>query len=221
VIYRWCTDEQLAVIQRRSDELHAALRRQYEENGMALESVAHKDLQAALDAAAALAARTGTPIQVNLQNYTGSALVKPPKAKPRASPEKEIAALPERRIGDARRNEYTDHLSFMFQGGYISQSDFSARMGRAAEALTEHDLLVLIQDLPPLSEGKRMLPEAVKEEKYRVSPAFGFSAAAMAMLTVLISLHFPGSGDLAAVLAFSWMIAFSGFAWITRKKKLD
>ena len=221
MIYRWCTDEQLAEIERQRDELHATLRKYYKENDMALESVVHKDLQAALDAAAALAAQTGTPIQVNLQNYTGSALVKPPKAKPRASLEKEIAALPERRIGDARRNEYTDHLSFMFQGGYISQSDFSARMGRAAEALTEHDLLVLIQDLPPLSEGKRMLPEVVKEKEPAISTsmAFGFSAAAMAMLTVLVSMHFSGYAEnIAGTLAFFWMIAFGGFAWITRKK---
>ena len=199
-MYRWCTDEQLAEIERQRDELHAAMRDYFRTNGMD-EPVKIESVRVSVSYP------EGSTV---VHHYEGAAPLK-----------KEVAVPPERRIGDARRNEYTDHLSFMFQGGYISQSDFSARMWRAAEALTEHDLLVLIQDLPPLSEGKRMLPEAVKEEKYRVSPAFAISAAAMAMLTVLISLHFPGSGDLAAVLAFSWMIAFSGFAWITRKKKLD
>ena len=200
-MYRWCTDEQLAVIQRQRDELHAAMRDYFRTSGM--------DEPVKIES-----------VRVSVSYPEGEFVHHYPPVQG-IVPEKEVAVPPERRIGDARRNEYTDHLSFMFQGGYISQSDFSTRMGRAAEALTEHDLKELIQDLPPLSEGKRMLPEVVKEKEPAISTsmAFGFSAAAMAMLTVLVSMHFSGYAEnIAGVLAFFWMTAFGGFAWITRKK---
>ena len=195
-MYRWCTDEQLAEIERAQHEQRALMREYFAMNGM------DKPVNN-------MTVSVTYPEGTFVHHYQGTAPL---------PPEKEIAVPSlDRRVGDARRGEYTDHLSLMFQQGYISQSEFTDRIGKASAALTESDLSVLIRDLPPLSPK---LPAVVKEEKYHVSvsPAFAISAAAMAMLTVLISLHFPGSGDLAAVLAFFWMIAFSGFAWITRKK---
>jgi DUF1707 SHOCT-like domain len=208
----WCTPEQLAAIQHLRDEMRAALRERYgKENLMPDKPVYGKqpDLQAALDVAVKAAKLTGQAVEINLKNYTGTGVIRPPEVKSEAAPVK--------RIGDATRDIYISHLQEMFTQGYLSQEEFSSRSNAAIAALTERDLTKLISDLPGLPAPAPAVVEEKEEHRYSASQAYLVSAIAMLILVIIGGAH----RDLPVfTLSWVWMSAFAILSRVTKKREI-
>lgn len=103
-----------------------------------------------------------------------------PLRKPPPVPRNSISARPEpegvnvidnhRRVGDAQRNTYLEHLSDLHARGYLPQEEFEARQAAVQKAEVEYDLNRLISDTPGLVE-----PTTASVKRALHSPAALFS----------------------------------------------
>ncbi|GAA6527854.1 DUF1707 domain-containing protein [Intrasporangium sp. DVR] len=64
----------------------------------------------------------------------------------------------ELRVGDAERRAAIELLAEHFEAGRLDSHEYEDRRGRAADAVTRHDLDVLFNDLPALAPDGRALP---------------------------------------------------------------
>lgn len=61
----------------------------------------------------------------------------------------DINILPSRRIGDAIRSHYAEHLANMHVLGHLDEQEFEARQNHALAARIQEELDELVRDLPP------------------------------------------------------------------------
>lgn len=81
----------------------------------------------------------------------------PPRNSISARPEPESAKILDghRRVGDAQRLAYVEHLNDLHARGYLPAEEHEARKNAALEAEVEYDLNRLISDTPGLAGPKR------------------------------------------------------------------
>src|SRR5260370_40937916 len=106
-------------------------------------------------------AKGGRPMLINVNNYTGSAIV--PSLAP-SLPGVHLTAS--QRIGDEMRDRYLEHLRERFAGGYIDSAEHNARQDIAMKAKTEEELTFLLRDLPSLSPPVAPVVKAAPKNDY-------------------------------------------------------
>ena len=192
--WAWATDMQMAEISRRADEMRAALREYHTANGMSMEK------------------KKGAKVTVNGTEF----VPKDEKIKD------EKMLVPGKRIGDARRDLYIDHLREMCAEGYIDEGIFRERLTSAMAAVTESDLTELIRDLPSLPAA--VVPVIAHKEKsgFSASMAFALSSVAMFILFILTIVNAAdpssGPGRAAWVLSGIWTLAFGILSVVTKER---
>lgn len=120
--------------------------------------------------------------------------------QPTTASRQEVARM-EKRIGDADRNRFIEHLGNMFADGHLSEDEFGERSDKANAAKTLSDLYPLVADLPDMPvpvkdlkiagsplEPRRTLKDvmAMPASPTFVLTALGILAVFILMLTVLI-----------------------------------
>ena len=80
--------------------------------------------------------------------------------QPTTASREEVRAL-EKRIGDADRNLYIEHLGNMFADGHLNEAEFGERADKANAAKTMSELYPLVADLPPIPTGELKLAKPV------------------------------------------------------------
>jgi hypothetical protein len=77
---------------------------------------------------------------------------------------------PAKRIGNADRDRYVEHLSAMVADGFLKPEEFEERRDRALLATTKPELEELITDLPALPAVGKDLPKRQVQVRYQMMP---------------------------------------------------
>ncbi|MDC5695742.1 DUF1707 domain-containing protein [Intrasporangium calvum] len=94
----------------------------------------------------------------------------------------------ELRIGDAERRAAMELLAEHHEAGRLDSHEFEDRRGRAADAVTRHDLDVLFSDLPALGRDRRPLPVAGRTEIERARSGWARVRTVVLALTPFLAL---------------------------------
>jgi hypothetical protein len=87
----------------------------------------------------------------------------PPMPEPPPGP-------PAKRIGNAERDRYTEHLSNMVAEGFLKPEEFDERRDKALAAMTKPELEELITDLPALPGPAKPPAKKQVEVRYQMMP---------------------------------------------------
>lgn len=146
-----------------------------------------------------------------------------------------LTALPRRgpaaiRIGDTERDRTCEVLATHFAEGRLTPAELDERTGRAVEAVTQHDLLVLTQDLPAVGLGTEQFalgrahpaPPPAESATSAVLMTLGAmltAAAAVCTMLLLFGVAFTREAGLVWLAAFGSSVATAGITWFSTRPR--
>jgi len=163
-------------------------------------------------------------LQDGYERITTESIKRQPAALPGATAPEGANITSDKRVGDADRDKVVSHLQEMHVNGYLSDDELAVRLAHAEQATTHAELNVVLPDLPPFPQPKKLPkePKPPKTLRERFSEPHAGTVIAIFLLTiaslsaitlpwVAVSAHSPHpSATLMMAAAFATIVGLMG-----------